>query len=506
MNRATLATPEGTEAFAADADLVESAYAPLGRTGLIVSRLGFGGYRIDDRVPAHGEALAAALLQGVNLIDTSGNYGDGHSELLVGRVLADLFATGKVTREAVVVVGKAGYAQGENLAHARERAAKGAPFPEMVEVAPDLWHSIAPAWLEDRLGRSLSRLRLDAVDVFLLHNPEYFLGDAHRRKVPAAEARAAFDDRVRRAFVHLEAECDRGRIGCYGVSSNTFAAPADVPEAMRVSRMIELAREAARERGRSPDDHRFRVVQLPLNLLEPAAAAVPADGGRTVLEVARAHGLAVLTNRPLNAFRANRLVRLAEVAEVRAPLPFAEALEEVRAIEAVFAEDFAPRIRVEGQGPKPEELFRWGEELARAPERVAGLEHWASLQGRYLGPQTNRALGALASAFGPDPAFRAWANRYVQALDTLIQAITAEVTARAREQAEDLKRRLAPVVPPAWRTASLSRQAIAGILAAEGVTAVLVGMRQNSYVEDALGAVVLPAPAGGARAVLGALG
>lgn len=497
MNRATLATPGGTEAFAAEADLVETAYAPLGRTGLVVSRLGFGGYRIDDRLPAHGEALAAALLQGVNLVDTSSNYTDGHSETLIGQTLSRLFAAAKAGRDAVVVVSKAGYAQGSNLKRAKEREAKGEPYPEMVKLAPDLWHSIAPAWLEDQLDASLERLGLPALDVLLLHNPEYFLKDAKARGAPLAEARAAFDDRLRRAFVHLEEEVEAGRIGWYGVSSNTFGAPADDPEATSVTRMLALAREAAVARGKSPDAHRFAVIQLPLNLLEggPALLRKEGDGGdRTVLEFARDHGLAVLVNRPLNAFSGDRMVRLAEPAEVRAPIPFAEALEEVAALEAIFADDFAPRIQVEGNGPRPEQLFRWGVGLKDAPAQVTGLEHWTALQGGLIGPQTNAALQALTQAFGPDPAFRAWAGRYVDALDALVGSISSEVVARARARAGELRRRLAPRAPPAWAGATFSRQALAAVLAVPGVTSVLVGMRQKAYVEDALGAVALPAP------------
>jgi aryl-alcohol dehydrogenase-like predicted oxidoreductase len=497
MDRATLATPGGTSAFAAGADLVESAYAPLGRTGLVVSRLGFGAYRVDDRVPAQSDALASALLQGVNLVDTSSNYTDGHSETLVGQVVGQVIAAGKATRDGLVVVSKAGYAQGENLARAKEREAKGAPFADMVKLAPELWHSIAPEWLEDQLTRSLERLGLAALDVLLLHNPEYFLNDAKKRGVPLAEARAAFDDRIRRAFERLEEEADRGRIGWYGVSSNTFGAADDEAEATSVTRMLAIARDVARARGKDPDDHRFAVIELPLNLLEPAVATVRKegpDGKQTVLEFAREHGLGVLANRPLNAFVQDRLVRLAEPAELRAPIAFADALEEVRAIEAIFREDFAPRIQVEGQGPRPEQLFRWGEGLAHAPDQVTGLEHWAALQGQVIGPQTNAALSALARAFGGNPAFQAWASRYVDALDALIGSISAELVARARRRAEELRRRLEPSVPPPWRQVSLSRQAIAAVLGVEGVTAALVGMRRKEYVEDALGAVALPRP------------
>lgn len=495
MNRATSATPSGTEAFAAEADLVESAYAPLGRTGLVVSRIGFGGYRIDDRHPPHREALASALLQGVNLIDTSSNYADGHSELLIGQLLGEMFAAGKASREGLVVVSKAGYAQGSNLVLAREREAEGRPFPDMVKLAPELWHSIAPAWLEEQLTRSLERLALPALDVLLLHNPEYFLKDARARGVPLPEARAELDRRIRLAFTHLEAECDAGRIGCYGVSSNTFGAAADDPEATSLTRMLAIAEDLAASRGKF---HRFALIELPLNLLETGPATVKKEGpggDRTVLQFARERGLAVLANRPLNAFAGSRMVRLADLPELRSPLPFADALDEVDALEAIFATDFAPRIRIQGEGPRPEDLFRWGQGLADAPAQLTGLENWTALQADRIGPQTNAALTAVARAFGSDPSFQAWANRYVGALDTLLGSISAEVVRRAREQAAALRRKLEPKVPPAWRTTSFSRQAIAAVLGAEGVTSVLVGMREKAYVEDALGAVVLPPPA-----------
>ena len=59
--------------------LPASAYGPLGRIHSRVSRVGFGGYRVDDRSDVHREALREALVAGVSLVDTSTNYADGHS-------------------------------------------------------------------------------------------------------------------------------------------------------------------------------------------------------------------------------------------------------------------------------------------------------------------------------------------------------------------------------------------------------------------------------------------
>jgi aryl-alcohol dehydrogenase-like predicted oxidoreductase len=306
------ASAEGTRRSAQraiDEGTSASAYRALGRTGLVTSSLGFGGYRIDDRTPEHAAALEQALLGGVNLIDTSTNYTDGSSETCIGNVLA------RHRREEVIVVSKVGYVQGQALAMARAREQRGAAFPEIVKCTDGCWHCIHPEFLADQLDRSLGRLRVEKVDVYLLHNPEYFFtGAAKRPRSGSLEAlRDEFYDRIRRAFSQLEDEVRRGRIGCYGVSSNTFGDPASDPEATSLERMWTIAGEVARE-------HHFAIAQLPANLFESGAMRTRNNlaGTRTVLEFAQEHDLAVLVNRPLNAFYREHLIRLADT-PVRSP-------------------------------------------------------------------------------------------------------------------------------------------------------------------------------------------
>jgi aryl-alcohol dehydrogenase-like predicted oxidoreductase len=72
--------------------------APLGVTGLEITRVGFGAWAIGGGGWKYGlgpqddeESTAAihrALELGVNWIDTAGVYGFGHSEQVVGRALA----------------------------------------------------------------------------------------------------------------------------------------------------------------------------------------------------------------------------------------------------------------------------------------------------------------------------------------------------------------------------------------------------------------------------------
>lgn len=306
------ASAEGTRRSAQraiDEGTSASACRALGRTGLTTSSLGFGSYRIDDRTPEHAAALEKALLGGVNLIDTSTNYTDGSSETCIGNVLA------RHRREEVIVISKVGYVQGQALAMARAREQRGAAFSEMVKYTNGCWHCIHPEFIADQLDRSLGRLRVEKVDVYLLHNPEYFFTDAAKQRKGASleTLQGEFYDRIRRAFSHLEDEVRRGRIGFYGVSSNTFGALASDPEAISLDRMWMTAGEVAHE-------HHFAVVQLPANLFEsgPMLTRNNLAGSRTVLEFAQEHDLAVLVNRPLNAFYREQLIRLADT-PVRSP-------------------------------------------------------------------------------------------------------------------------------------------------------------------------------------------
>jgi aryl-alcohol dehydrogenase-like predicted oxidoreductase len=196
------ATPEGTTRYSQRHQSLT--YRPLGRTSLMVSEAGFGGYRIDTAASTHREALTLALQSGINLIDTSSNYGDGSSEQLIGEVRKELVNKGTISRDEIIIVSKAGYIQGQNYEMAQARKATGNPFPNVVKYAEGLDHCIHPDFLADQLTRSLDRLNLECIDVYLLHNPEYYLSWARRAKQELAYARDVYYQRLALAFEHLE--------------------------------------------------------------------------------------------------------------------------------------------------------------------------------------------------------------------------------------------------------------------------------------------------------------
>ena len=298
------ATKSGTLAYAKRyADL---SFQVFGQDGLFVSEAGFGGYRVHRAVPEHAAALNKALSSGINLIDTSANYAGGGSEQLIGHVLQDLAAQGELRREEVVIVSKGGYLQGDNYLASQVRSKEGRPFPDLVPYAEGLEHCIHPEFLAEQIGLSLERLGLETIDCYLLHNPEYYLKWAQEAALPVEEARTEYLRRIQAAFQYLEQEVASGRIGCYGISSNTFVRPAQEYDFTPLASVWAIA-EAI-----SPAHH-FRAVELPCNLFETGAVTEPNQpGGKSVLQFAAEQGLAVLINRPLNAIQGDQLIRLAE--------------------------------------------------------------------------------------------------------------------------------------------------------------------------------------------------
>jgi aryl-alcohol dehydrogenase-like predicted oxidoreductase len=119
----------------------------LGRTGLQVPVVGFGAMTIggifgpvDDTVSI--QALHAAVDAGIYFIDTSDAYGSGHSEQVIGRFLRE-----RPDRDRVILCTKGGN--------------------NMVTGARD-FH---PEYIRGCVEGSLKRLGVEAIDVYLLHNP-----------------------------------------------------------------------------------------------------------------------------------------------------------------------------------------------------------------------------------------------------------------------------------------------------------------------------------------------
>lgn len=267
----------------------ESWYKSIPSLNINVSRLGFGTYRVHYKVREHVDALREAIISGVNVIDTSTNYGDGASEILVGNVIKELIESHRLFRDEVIVITKAGYIQGKNLKLLLEKK-----FPETTKMSDELYHCIHPEFLETQIEFSLNRMGLKTIDVFLLHNPEYYLKVYGDKKV--------YLKRIENAFHFLESLRSRNIIKYYGISSNTFVEP---PSHREHTSLIDILKISKNLDG-------FKVIQFPANLLETGYIEKYYNE-QSLLDIAQNHKLWTLANRPFNAIYNNKLYRFARM-------------------------------------------------------------------------------------------------------------------------------------------------------------------------------------------------
>ena len=475
------ATIDATAAYA-------DRYAPvsygfLGNTGLTACQAGFGGYRISRGVSHHEQALRVALGSGINLIDTSANYADGGSETLVGQVLEDLTDKGQVQRHQIIVISKVGYLQGENFTLSQQRKTEGRPFGDLVEYGEGLEHCIHPEFIEDQLTRSLTRLKLETLDGYLLHNPEYYLGWALKSGWSLEKARSQYYRRIRAAFEYLEKEVIKGRIRCYGISSNTFPGIADDSEFTCLETVWEIAEDISPE-------HHFSLAQMPFNLLEPGAVLEDnQSGGKSALAFAVEKGLGVLVNRPLNAFAAGRLLRLADLPQTER-MDTNEVIAKIRQLqksETRLWRQILPRLDIPGGlRARIKNQNEVGDNLKHYWKNFGSYENFRQAQKGVFWPRVQGVIDFLTPHGTEDEELARWLADHPVCLEEALDAVGSIYV----EEADRVLKRIRYAVNDAdseWeKSGTLSQKAIRTLRSTSGVSVVLVGMRRQVYVEDVL--------------------
>jgi aryl-alcohol dehydrogenase-like predicted oxidoreductase len=451
-------------------------YHNLGDTGLACHPLGFGSYRISQGNREHESALRAYLERGGNLIDTSANYADGDSEILIGHVLRDH------PREKIIVVTKGGYIQGRNMELAQRRQ-----FPEVVYFGEGIWHCIHPEFIETQIQRSLERMRLQHIDIYLLHNPEYYLTEKEYHGGPTPQDHEEFYRRIREAFRFLESQVDSGAIRWYGISSNNYVLPHPDPTMTSVSRCLEEARRIKRE-------HHFRIIQLPMNLYESGGALEPNNAGKTALEFCRQERLGVLINRPLNAFFNNRMIRLAEFVKPGQRPPDAEALKSM----LKPLRDHEQRLTVElGIPPVAAEKGGLAAVLEELIPRLKFPSDWESAAGAYVIRPMQIWLREQKQALAGDARLEAWQRDFLEVIHTLFEEVGRFMSFKRQTVSDTVRTRLYEAGYPETDQ-TLSRMAMNVLAHLSGVDCILNGMRRAPYVDDAMGVPDLP-PVDGLR-------
>lgn len=479
------ASPTGTNRYRERFPELHSKYwRTLGTTNLTVSAYGFGGYRVHYSEESHHRALRHALLNGCNLIDTSSNYGDGGSEILIGQTCKALIGNGILHRDEVCIVSKVGYMQGSNLGLAKDREAAGRPFPETVHYMEGCWHCIHPEFLEDQLQRSLHRLGMDAIDVYLLHNPEYFLTLAKKTKENREEAHREYYRRIENAFRWMEEKVSEGRIGSYGISSNTFPNADDDFEFTSLEHVLEIAQRISKI-------HRFTTIQFPMNLLERGAWCERNQhrSNSNLLEVAKEAQLGVLLNRPLNAFGRGELVRLSSFT----PRDLSELFRAIDAstqrlneLEDRFHEIVSEIPALAELQPDQLNSILWGGILAQQYRQFTSFEHWNSALESMIWPSFLNAVHFFNKHIDDRDDWQKWIREYSKELMSFLKTISAYFETLAQNRSEQIARKLSELNANLASLPTLSQKAVHLLASFPEVTSVLIGMRKPEYVDDIL--------------------
>lgn len=144
-----------------------SARRPLGKSGIEVSALAWGNWRMAGEPADAVRLLHAALDAGIDFIDTAdiygfdGNGGFGDAEVLLGKVLA----SEPGLRDRLVIATKGG-------------------------IMPPLPYDSSAEYLTGAIDASLSRLGIDSVELWQIHRPDILTHSAEIAKAVEAAHKA----------------------------------------------------------------------------------------------------------------------------------------------------------------------------------------------------------------------------------------------------------------------------------------------------------------------------
>ncbi|CAI9679618.1 MULTISPECIES: aldo/keto reductase [Elizabethkingia] len=240
-----------------------------------ISKIGIGTYRMNIDNSQNYEAINYAIESGINIIDTASNYCLGKSELLIG------YSISKQIRNSVFIISKAGYIQGDDI-----NKIKNSHIP-FIKLSEESLYSIEPDFISLQLENSLKRMKLDYIDCYLIHNPEYY----YKNKISKEDVKKTIFD----SFSLLEEKVKEGKIRYYGISSNTLSS-------LPLKNILE-----------SLDQYpNFKFLQFPYNILERNSNFQLDNFNNISISELKNKGLIILSNRPLNTIYEDKVLRLVD--------------------------------------------------------------------------------------------------------------------------------------------------------------------------------------------------
>ena len=289
------ATPEGTKKFA-ERQHVTSQKNYKNIHNLTLSNIGIGTYLgnpdTETDYTVQG-AVKKSILGGINVIDSAINYRAQKAERSVGNAISQLIDNNDISREEIFVSTKNGYVTNdgdikEDLMQYVMREYGKTGIVKEGDISPG-YHCMTLPYLNDQLERSLKNLGLECIDLMYLHNSVE--GQTH---LP----REQFLKNLKDVFEFYEKKRKEGKIRFYGMATwECFRVTPENPLFLQLTEVMDIATQVG------GDEHGFRFIQLPFNLVLDQAYMLKNHNvdGKTVsaLEAAQKFNLGVFTSVPL---------------------------------------------------------------------------------------------------------------------------------------------------------------------------------------------------------------
>jgi aryl-alcohol dehydrogenase-like predicted oxidoreductase len=432
-------------------------YRRLGKTEYMVSPICFGSLRLTPENEMYKESLRVALSHGINFVDSSGSYGDGASELLIGEVIKEKMQAGELLREQVVVSTKIGTIQGRGIADAAKRENLGNPFPDFIRINDQMSHCISPDYLEFQIGSSLRRLNIDYIDIVFIQSPEMLLANGYSKD----EMLAA----MKKAFQHLEVEVVKGRIKYYGVASSALLKKDIASDHIDLRDLHQVAQSIR-------PNHRFAAVQIPFNLFETYAFSDKNQKGKSLFEVAKELELGTVTCRPLTSHHRDKLhhfITFPTHDEATTKGKLHQNLLELIEMEKEMMSKLSAHPSL-----------NWGHFLRDHLESICDLWKWTNYVQKHMRPKTVENLSYLPY----DSYWEIWRNRYTQKINLVTRLVTESLESISNLRTNQIANYLESKSPFLAESKKLSNKVTQMYLAFPEVDSIIMGLGSPEYVKD----------------------
>lgn len=254
-----------------------------------VSKLGIGLYQgeesdlVDEMLL---EIMEHALAVGINVIDCAPSYRNLRSEKVVGALVRrhpkqDLFIS---TKGGFVPFD---FSQGEEEENkfVQDLFQTGSIRPELFDQV--CFQTFDSQFLNTLLNNTLNTISRDFVDVYYIHNPEYFL---------AKIGRTRFLEVMKDVFIWLKKCIEMGQIKAFGIASWHGFFNDSEDTTLQLLDFVQLSEEVKIYEY-------FKFVQVPFNFSQTKAlfykSQITAMGTVTLVKLAQELGLSLQSSAPL---------------------------------------------------------------------------------------------------------------------------------------------------------------------------------------------------------------